>query len=85
MDEASHSEGFASERGRGAWIWVLVAAFVVVLYVLSTGPIAKLNREGIISLRTFQTLYAPLAFLDQHSPVVSSFFTWYIGKLWGVS
>ena len=57
---------------------VLIAPLV---YVLSVGPVAKLNKLGIVP-NSSAFLYKPLRMLVDRYPPADRFFTWYIGTLW---
>jgi hypothetical protein len=57
---------------------------LLVLYVLSIGPVAKLDDCGMIGARAGNVLkivYAPLALLEP-IPDARSLFNWYIFRVW---
>lgn len=71
-----------NEDGKRPWRTALIAlALVALLYVLSVGPAAKLNKMGIVSGKCAM-FYRPLSKLVDRSPAADRFFTWYIGRLW---
>jgi hypothetical protein len=58
---------------------------VLILYVLSTGPVVRLMDYGRISEKTLDKIYAPIVWLDQTSAgraALEPFFHWYGEKLW---
>jgi hypothetical protein len=63
----------------------VLAPFVIMLYLLSTGPICRLQAEGIISddNRLLETLYLPLRWAMQSSELVRDAVFLYL-SLWGV-
>jgi hypothetical protein len=57
---------------------------LLVLYILSIGPVAKLEGYGYIGERTTKALgviYAPLA-VFREVPGADKFFNWYIFHFW---
>ncbi len=60
-----------------------VLAFVLVLYVLSSGPCIRIYEplSSASRLRTYRTLYAPLHWLCRKSPTLNSAMNWYV-LLW---
>lgn len=72
------------ERGGGnrpsvALRAVGIAALVVLLFVLSAGPICRVNRAlHIVPYRWLARLYGPIA----DSPVVGRPFVWYVQDVW---
>jgi hypothetical protein len=55
---------------------------LLVLYVLSIGPAAKMERANILPTR-LMSVYKPLGFIARHSKTADKFFDWYIFELWG--
>jgi len=54
--------------------WLFVTVAVPVCYVLSVGPVAKLNNKGLVSDSFMVGLYAPLAWANDVFPFVNRFF-----------
>jgi hypothetical protein len=80
--EPRHAEEDLVETRRGGlsiFLWVLA---VIVLYVLSVGPAARLHDEGSLPDST-SMLYSPLIFLTEHSAAADRFFRWYVRDVWG--
>ena len=48
-----------------------------VLYVLSTGPVARMLIGGQIGEETFDAIYKPLIWAAESSEMVEGFFVWY--------
>lgn len=69
--------------GCGTFIWV--TGSLLVFYLLSTGPIAKLVEAERISARDMQRVYAPLVWLIEHFPPAERFFDWYLKDVWKTS
>ena len=78
MEEASKPDG----RSHGAFRCILGGAVLLVLYVLSSGPICKLATKGFISKQAVIFAYIPLGMLENYSQPVRRFFDWYIGDVW---
>ena len=85
MDQGQRTgESGESERGRGmAWwfIWVFVA---MLLYVLSTGPVLKIDRKALMTNRGLYLFYKPLTLACERSRPVRGFFKWYLIDIWRV-
>jgi hypothetical protein len=68
-------------------LWLPV---VLLTYVLSVGPIAKLDQvytfhyKHLRAARTIEVVYQPLYFLVYRSPHFDCFYQWYVGKVWRV-
>jgi hypothetical protein len=65
----------------GLWIVVLL-----VLYVLSTGPVLKLREHGIASDNLCRRIYAPIGWIMRTNTadrLLGSSCVWYL-NLWGV-
>ncbi len=57
---------------------------LLVFYVLSIGPVAKLDDNGFIAERASRVLgvvYAPMSLLSR-IPGASQFFNWYLFHVW---
>ena len=49
--------------------WIVASlVFIAVLYIASIGPAWALTKHGHISKPAFQTIYSPLAGLENHCP-----------------
>ena len=69
----SHSSGLSS-------IKITAVAFALVMvYVLSTGPVWWLHQHGFVSRRVFETIYLPLGYLMDHCPgdLLFNYITWW--------
>lgn len=72
------------ERKRLSAGWLVVGLpALLVSYVLSIGPAARLARDGRIEISTWQGAYLPLLIATDHSSPVYELANWYIGH-WGV-
>ncbi len=75
------SPGQRTVKSSRSWAsWLLV---VLVLYVLSMGPVGWVWRHGYlhISAATLQTIYFPLLWLVKNCQPVSNILNWYF-SLW---
>jgi hypothetical protein len=70
-------------RGCGTLIWL--AGSLLVFYVFSTGPIAKLVETERISSSDTRRVYAPLVWLIDNFPPAERFFDWYLKDVWRTS
>ncbi len=59
--------------------WVIL---LLVLYVLSIGPVGRLVMAGYLSEHVYLALYAPLVFASRNSKLCQDALTWY-DSLWG--
>jgi hypothetical protein len=83
--EKEERDRVGQERGgRGLFriFWVFVV--VIVVYVLSSGPVVRLSHRSTIARRLL-VIYEPLASLAVHSRPASRFLEWYIGDVWHTS
>jgi len=63
---------------------LLWSAFAIAVYVLSTGPVIRLEQTGTLPNGTGETIYAPLwAAAPEHTPQ-GAILDWYIFRLWKV-
>ena len=84
-DEIRRKEkGFVSHL----FSWVAVAFCLLLLYVLSIGPVVKLvwtpgtNRSpGVVIMVKF---YAPLNWVCENNSVAKDFMSWYLQQIWGI-
>ncbi|MGE3316090.1 MAG: hypothetical protein AB7O26_13325 [Planctomycetaceae bacterium] len=81
--------GKSSDEQKRSWgTWSAALVVLLVLYVLS-GPPARLLgmalfEAGYVDERIgwwFETIYAPLIWINQNSETFDKFYTWY-GGLW---
>jgi len=56
----------------------IVVLTLLVIYVLSSGPMDVFRQRGFISTPAFITLYSPLGFLGRNCPPFYSFMEWYL-------
>jgi len=69
------------------WEWsriIRVFSVAVVLYVLSVGPVLKVERTDSAKLTTLRTVYRPLLALARSSFVFATFYEWYVYHVWKV-
>ena len=67
------------------FLWYTNWLFLLLLvYALSIGPVAWLERNGLPS-RFYYAFYKPLAVLCAHSALANQLFGWYIGRVWGLA
>jgi hypothetical protein len=59
----------------------LVATGLLLLYVLSVGPVAR-HYNGRRPPPPIDTFYAPIEFLAAHFHPAERFFEWYVTKVW---
>ena len=52
-----------------------------VLYILSTGPAAKLYQCGVLP-EPVMAVYAPVDFVYQRCPPVARLLDWYVERVW---
>ena len=71
-----------SKRERSPLVIAALIASLPVLYVLSVGPAAWLQRHGIDEGNRFFWVYSPIHYLAEHSQVFREFMRWCI-SLWG--
>jgi hypothetical protein len=70
-------------RGRSHFAWIFwTVPTLLILYVLSTGPVIKLSNRGSLPYGVANIIYLPLVYLDFNYPPARSFFTWYIDDIW---
>src|ERR1051325_1343444 len=83
MEAAKDAEH--AERGKGGWVlrFAWIACVLTVLYVLSVGPVLRMQDSIRDRFQVFRTVYAPLAFLTDHVPACERMFRWYVHDLWG--
>ena len=78
MADDTHSK--RTSRGLG---FPVATVFILLLYVLSPGPVARLVDPQGKPPRAFEIAYAPLTWSCRHVPGVRQFYAWYF-KVWGV-
>jgi len=85
MNALAHSAELPVSAPRGVggslFLWL---SLLLVAYVLSIGPAAKLVDEQIISESAVEPLYAPLILLIENSEPVSDATLWYLTKVWRI-
>jgi hypothetical protein len=73
----------SAETRRPSLTWALWMAFILlVVYPLSTGPVARFTEVVNIRPAPLLTFYAPVAWVADRSPVLQRFFKWYIFEVW---
>jgi hypothetical protein len=82
MSEA-HKTPTADPRrvGFGVFAWV---AMVLVVYVLSTGPVAKLIELKYLPGDPCVAFYSPVIWLAENFEPVANLLYWYLGHIWRV-
>ena len=86
MDEASkQTEATEERKGSNAHGWGcawLIGAGLVIVYVLSVGPLARYYQSGhILPPRPVGLFYTPLEWMASRCGPVRRFFDWYV-HLW---
>jgi hypothetical protein len=96
MGDPGRKEGDLNQRDEGhrpfvtGLRWLGYASAALLIYILSTGPAAKLwavlhtTSKYPRTEKAIEAFYAPLGVLVDHSPVAQGFFFWYIGRVWRV-
>ena len=80
--EADPNESVRSDSRKMVKWTIAVAVMVPVLYVLSTGPVARLAQAAGMEMHWLWTFYAPLRWLASHCPAFESFMRWYLMDVW---
>lgn len=62
-------------------MWIV--GVVLVLYVLSVGPVIKLVQKGVVSASA-GVFYIPLFFLHDKTVVGKRFLEWYLEDVWKI-
>jgi len=82
MSEADETPTADARRGGfGVFAWV---AMVLVVYVLSSGPVAKLIELKYLPSDPFVAFYSPVIWLAENFEPAADFLYWYLGHLWRV-
>jgi len=85
VDEKGEHDAQQSQERRGSGLlrifWALVV--VLVLYVLTTGPVIKICVERRGPSATVNIFYRPLELANRHVPAAERFFDWYF-KMWHI-
>jgi hypothetical protein len=84
VEEREKQSGEEARHGGGVLRWVWVCGLVLVLYVLSAGPAAKLIEKGVIKAESVEPVYLPLGLLGSRYRAVGLSLQWYIADVWGV-
>ena len=61
--------------------WLILSWLFAVLYILSTGPAAKLYQCGVLP-EPVMAVYAPVDFVYQRCPPVARLLDWYVERVW---
>jgi hypothetical protein len=81
MNEVREHDAENEQHGSGVFRMFAVFLVVLVLYVGSTGPVARMcihrNAGGVI-----QILYLPLIVLSDRCRPLDRFLNWYVNDLW---
>ena len=83
MDERNEEHG----REGGGWnvfrfVWVF--GVVILIYVLSIGPVMKVNHVTCLNSRAVCVMYEPLWVAGRHVPPLGGFLHWYVYQACGV-
>src|SRR6266850_4333283 len=82
QSEAVEHESGEDRRRSGlvriCWVFLVI----IVLYVLSLGPVLKVHPGAAISSRSFKFFYKPIFALCGYFPAVSRLFDWYVHDVW---
>ena len=82
MSEAQETPSADPRRGGfGVFAWV---AMVLVVYVLSIGPVAKLIELKYLPEDPCVACYSPVIWLAENFEPVADFLYWYLGYIWRV-
>ncbi len=83
--ETEEMAGGERDHSQGLRLFFWVIASLLVIYVLSVGPVARIVRSKPgLPPRVIVVLYEPLESLSRQSPVVRRFFDWYVYDVWKV-
>jgi hypothetical protein len=80
--EAEKSEHEDRKGGWGLFRIFWVGCALVVLYVLSIGPVMKVYPFATTRSRGFDAFYIPLRAVVERSPALRGVFYWYVYDLW---
>ena len=69
-------------HGHGLLRWVWIAGVILILYVLSVGPAAKITQRHVMLWNTFWYTYLPVHELRKRSTIVQRVYLWYVFDLW---
>jgi hypothetical protein len=78
------------QHGSTGLRWLVGGAALLVVYILSVGPAAKmdakLHRSGKHprTERVMEVVYSPLAFLAERCPPAGRFLAWYLRDVWRI-
>jgi hypothetical protein len=88
--EQPNPEPVAEARSRPA-TWFLSAFLFLLFYVLSIGPVIKVNVHFDMSTKypraeeVLNTIYAPIVILMHKYPAAGRFFSWYLLDVWRIT
>ena len=83
--ETAEMAGGGRDRSQGLRLFFWVVVFLLAIYALSVGPVARIVRSKPgFPPRAILMLYEPLELLSRQSPVVGCFFDWYLYDVWKV-
>ena len=71
-----------TRHGGGLLRWAWIAGLLVVLYVLSLGPMCKLCDKGQVSDKFLEAVYWPVIYAGDHFMIPHNFLAWYVHELW---
>ena len=90
-DEArSNDSAVRSDHNGSPFIfWFLLVGFVIVVYLLSPGPVVKIIEvffeNSSSDIRPYvRGFYAPIIWSMEQIDWIDSFYKWYLEDLWGV-
>jgi hypothetical protein len=63
-------------------LFLWLPAFLI-LYVLSAGPMVRLEEAHIVSNATLEIVYAPLGWVVKNNDTAGRFMMWYLSEVWG--
>ena len=77
--QTSREEGEGQQRRIG--LWIALVPIVLLLYVLSVGPVLRVYPRALIRSRAVRGFYYPLVAVSQHSRPCARVLDWYV-RLW---
>jgi len=83
-DEKEKQDGEEARHGGGVFKWVWIVGVMLVLYVLSVGPVMKLVQFRVVRPSVVDVAYSPVFWLTSQSLLMDRFYQWYVFRVWRV-